>query len=374
MNVIVLTPDRVGSTLLQRLLTVYMAAHNFDKPVINIHDITNGLEIYYSDVFNQEVLGKPQFASKNFPKKKWGYYQSLDTVVDLLEQVDHYKTARLIHYHIKQRQDSLADQLHLYDYLNKNFFIISARRSNIFEYAISWAITLATKSFNVTTHDKKLDAYHKIYKNGINIDPKIIEKYLTDYKNYLKWCDDHFQVNSYFDYDKDLKNIENYILNLDIFADKNKRTWNDIFSMEWEDWNKCHKLISDMGSSDTKLLENFGTTPSRNQSSLDLLRTNLSLENQKYLIDHGKNYTTVYNGIEELIGQGVLPTGIPIKLQTLAEKRKIIKNFDQCVEAYNQWVEKNEFGEKYTDSDLKFLANEEVKRWYPDVPKNLLLE
>lgn len=367
MNVLVLTPDRVGSTLLQRLITVYMAAHDFDKPVINIHELTNGLQVYYSDVFNQEILNKP-------PRKNWGYYQSLSEVVDLLSQTDHYKTSRLAHYHIKFRQDSMADQTHLYNYLNENFFIISARRSNLFEHAISWGIALAAKTLNVYTHADKLDSYHKIYKNGINIDPNLMEKYLMDYKLYLKWCDDHFQVNSYFDYEKDLKNIENYILNLDIFAGKKKRTWKDIFSMEWEDWNKCHKLISDMGSPDPKLLEHFGPIPSENRHSLDLLRTNLSTENQQYLIDNGKKYTTVYKGIEDLITQGVLLTGIPIKLQTLAEKRKIIKNFDQCIEVYNNWVDKNGLGEKYTDSELKLLANEEVKRWYQDVPKNLLLE
>lgn len=59
MNVLILTPDRVGSTLLQRLITIYMAAHDYDKPVINLHELSNGLMKYYSPTFNQEVLGKP---------------------------------------------------------------------------------------------------------------------------------------------------------------------------------------------------------------------------------------------------------------------------------------------------------------------------
>jgi hypothetical protein len=32
---------------------------------------------------------------------------------------------------------------------------------------------------------------------------------------------------------------------------------------------------------------------------------------------------------------------VPIKKQTLAEKRFMIKNFDQCVEVYNNWVNNN---------------------------------
>lgn len=365
MNVIVLTPDRVGSTLLQRLLTIYMAAHDFDKQVINLHELTNGLHLYYSDIFNKEVLGKPSAR---------GYYQSLQEIVDLLDRGDHYKTSRLAHYHIRNRQDSIADQIPFYNYINENFFIISARRSNLFEHALSWGITLSSKALNVYNHNDKLDTFYDIYKNGINIDPIAMEKYLTDYKLYLKWCDDHFQVNSYFDYEKDLPNIEDYILNLDIFAGKKKKTWNDIFSIEWSDWNKCHKLISDIGTSDVKQLEYLGTTPSENKFALDMLKTNLSTVDQKYLIDNGKQYSVVYNGINNLVKQGVLVTGIPIKLQTLAEKRKIIKNFDQCIEVYNKWVDKNELGEKYSDSDLKLIANDESKRWYNEVPTNLLIE
>ena len=112
MNVLILTPDRVGSTLLQRLLTVYMLRRQFDKPVINLHELTNGLEKYYNTTLNQEVLGKPKGT-------EWGYFQSLAEIEDLLNSVDHYKTSRLAHYHLVNRRDTLSEQLKFYDYLNK---------------------------------------------------------------------------------------------------------------------------------------------------------------------------------------------------------------------------------------------------------------
>jgi hypothetical protein len=71
--------------------------------------------------------------------------------------------------------------------------------------------------------------------------------------------------------------------------------------------------------------------------------------------------------------QGTLVSGVPIKLQTLAEKKKIIKNFDECVEVYNNWVDENNMGEKYTSEDIKLIANNEVKEWYNEVPQTLLL-
>jgi len=74
---LILTPDAVGSTLLQRMLTIYMQFHKFDRPTINLHELTNGLAKYYSPEFNQELVGKKTLAS-------WGYHQTLQQVVELL--------------------------------------------------------------------------------------------------------------------------------------------------------------------------------------------------------------------------------------------------------------------------------------------------
>ena len=107
MNVLILTPDAVGSTLLQRMLTIYMQLHDFARPVINLHELTNGLAKYYSPEFNREIVSKKSI-------EKWGYYQTLEQVVELLSSVDHYKTSRLAHYHIKQRGDAIDQQIPFY--------------------------------------------------------------------------------------------------------------------------------------------------------------------------------------------------------------------------------------------------------------------
>jgi len=373
MNVLILTPDRVGSTLLQRLITIYMAGHEYDKPVINLHELTNGLTFCYNTTYGKEILNK----SPNIGRNKWGYHQSLKEIVELLEKADHYKTSRLALYHLVNRQDLLADQISFYNYLNENFFIISARRENLFEHAISWAIAGHSKALNVFQPVEKLNVFYEIYKNGITVDQTTLCNYLSKYKDYLKWVENHFQVNSYFNYEKDLKNIENYILNLDIFPNKEKKTWNDIFSMEWNDWNKCHKLAGDLSNVEDLTTIEYNsneTSMAKKLLVVNKLTSNLSVTNRNFLKDHSKKYVNAYKGIQDLVKAGTLPTGVPIKLQTLAEKRKIIKNFDQCVETYNIWVEENNLGQKYTDNELKLISNTEVKEWYNDVPKNLLLE
>jgi hypothetical protein len=367
MNVLILTPDRVGSTLLQRLITVYMAGHKYDKPVINLHELTNGIKSYYSDIFNKEVLGRTWH-----PDPTSFTFQTLDEIIKLLHNADHYKTARIAKYWFDSRNDPVADQVKFYNYINENFYIISARRNNLFEHAISWGIQGVSKTLNVYSPEDKMNIFQEIYKNGISIHPQKMIHHLNQYREYIEWSDKYFQISSYFDYENDLKDIEKYILNLDIFPDQERRTWNDIFSIPWGDWNKCHKLLGDFGSSDLKLLENY-TTASKDLAPA-LLQNNMSLVDQNYLMSHGKKYVEVYKGIDQLRKQGVLPTGIPIKLQTLAEKQKIIKNFDECIVVYNQWVNANGFGKNYSKEQIKMIANEEVKEWYNEVPQNLLLK
>ena len=168
MNVLILTPDRVGSTLLQRLITVYMQAYEYDRPVINLHELTNGLIKYYSPVFNREVLGKPNEG------KDWGYYQTLDEIIELLHSTDHYKTARLAHYHIHGRADTMAAQVPFYQYLNDNFFIISAQRDNLLEHGLSWCINGVSKRLNVFSAHEKINVFSDLYRNKITIDPQAL--------------------------------------------------------------------------------------------------------------------------------------------------------------------------------------------------------
>ena len=96
-----------------------MAGHQYDKPVINLHELTNGLNINYNTTYGREMLSKPPM----WERDKWGYHQSLNEIIDLLESADHYKTSRLALYHIINRQDSLADQLRFYNYVNENFLL-----------------------------------------------------------------------------------------------------------------------------------------------------------------------------------------------------------------------------------------------------------
>jgi hypothetical protein len=417
MNVLILTPDAVGSTFLQRLITIYMNFHQYDRPVINLHELTNGLVKYYNATFDQEVLGKKEGA--------WGYHQSLEEVVGLLSTTDHYKTSRLAHYHIRNRQDSIEQQISFYQYLNDNFYIISCRRHNVFEHALSWCLSKITKKLNVYSGDEKIDTFFDLYKTGIDIDPNSLIQTLNAYRDYTKWCNDHFNVASYFYYDEHLSCIEKYILNLPIFSQQTKLlSWKDNFDMDFDTWNQCRYIESDLGTLaldcpekfaqladhtkiakiDTKdrlflagyqqaadpswpaisTVEEYKNLPAQIRdevekihqlSGLDLmcqvepsklLSELLPMDHQNFLDQHQHKYQTALTNISTMVDSGVLLSPPPVKKQTLAEKKHIIKNYNHLLEVYNQWIVLNpDMGLPLEESTLEKFAQAERDRWNP---------
>ena len=420
MNVLILTPDAVGSTLLQRLITIYMQFHHYDRPVINLHELTNGLVKYHNEYFEQEILGKKV--------EGWGYHQSLEQIVQLLSSVDHYKTSRLAHYHIRNRQDPIADQISFYQYLNDNFYIISCRRHNLFEHALSWCISKVTKKLNVYSSDEKIDSFFECYKDGIDLDPNSLIQTLNAYKEYIIWTNNHFNVANYFYYEEHLPQIEKYILNLPIFAQQAKKlTWLDNFNMNFDQWNLCRYLGSDLGTlaldqpEKFKLLADDATSTKISHSEIEFVKAyhqvsdpswpkistikeyknlpavvrdeventhKVSLANtdkfsvkiqlsqpmvewlpeshQKFLNHHKKTYDQSMESIYQMVTKGILVSNPPIKKQTLAEKKHMIKNYQHLLTVYNRWIEQNpDLGRPLDNDTLDQFADMERFRWSP---------
>lgn len=393
MNVLILTPDAVGSTLLQRLITIYMQFHEFDRPVINLHEITNGIEKYFSPDFGCEIVNKK-------PVQLASYYQSLGRIEEILRSVDHYKVARLAQYHIRQRQDPVSQQVPFYQYLNQNFFVIACRRHNVFEHALSMTLNAVTKKLNVYGFSEKRDAFFDLYRNKIELDPRSFVQYLYNYQFYLDWCSNYFDVSSYFYYDEHLDHIEQYILQLPIFQQhRNQITWQQKFGIDLDTWNRCHNLTSDLGClaltnsqkfdamiehssthnrmqnylkwPNIKTQEDFESLPAHTQHRLKniwdsdaTIIDHLPVERQQYLQTHSQDYHKAKTVIERMVRLDILPTTVPVKKQTLAEKRYMIKNFDHCLEIYNEWANKS-FGisDRLSHQDIDHMIDKENAFW-----------
>jgi len=407
MNVLILTPDAVGSTLLQRLLTIYMQFHEFDRPVINLHELTNGLEKYYSPEFGCTIVSKRQV-------QNWGYHQSLQQVVDILSSVDHYKTSRLAQYHIRTRADPMEQQIPFYRYLDQNFFVIACRRHNVFEHALSMSVNKITKKLNVYSHQEKISAFLNMHQHGINIDEQSFKNQLYAYRDYLDWSENHFNIASYFHYDQDLTRIEQYILDLPIWPGHKPRvTWQEKFGLEFNDWNRCHHIPSDLGgmqdlSQVARLLagdassvtentvelykkaalpnwpaiscaDDFNALPAEIRRDFELMATPniahmMPLAAQQFLIEHAPAYQRAQSAIQRMQQLDIIVSQPPIKKHTLAEKIAMITNVDSCLDLYNTWILENPgIGPALTQQDLHNQAATETDFWQPFIQADVAL-
>jgi hypothetical protein len=99
----------------------------------------------------------------------------------------------------------------------------------------------------------------------------------------------------------------------------------------------------------------------------------LTREDQQLLIDKGPAYTQAADAIQELVDHKVLYKAVPIKLQTMMEKRLLVSNFDECLEAYNRAVEDPastlyNIKKALSSDDISKISEEEIKLWH-NLPK-----
>ena len=348
MNVLILTPDRVGSSFLQRVITIYMNAHRYDKNVINCHELVDGhLYKYYNPIFNQEVLSYDYNHGHN--RENLGKHQTLPEIIDLLETADHFKVCRLTWFDLQQRmKDTESERIEFYNYLNSNFYIINGCRRNLFEYALSWCIAKESRTMNVYSPQQKTERFSKIYQDRIHVDPEIFVHHLYQYLEYCQWASRCMKTAASFYYDEHISDIDKFVSGLNIFGGQEVKTWQEIFGIDFKSWNLCHYLSSDISGigkqlegSSTRLLE----AESRSPLDLDLVPTPLSdvpqsltLADQQFLLAHGERYVESLREIDAMVDCKIIPNSVPIKLQTFLEKRLLIKNFEEIVDVFNEII------------------------------------
>jgi uncharacterized protein YktA (UPF0223 family) len=250
----------------------------------------------------------------------------------------------------------------------------------------------------VYSPQEKINDFQQIYANGITISREGFEKHLNNYVKYINWSDTYFNIQSYFNYDIDMNNIEDYILNLDFMQGHRNNRWSDMFGQDFLTWNACHRLIPNLFLRDNSNIKNaktltIGTGNITNQnweqirgpdwpntysefnkqelpitiqneitSRLSMQTTKVTKDEYNFLTDNLPAYKNTISQIEKLKDDGFVVTGIPLKLQSLQEKKQVIKNFNECIDWYNNWVDKNNFGKHYSELELSILAQQEESK------------
>jgi hypothetical protein len=385
MNVLILSPERVGGNLLQRLLAVYMSHLGLDRPVINTHNIAHGLKKVYNSLLQQEIVVRSDDKTT----------QSLSEILELLSQADHYKVSMLGHRKMVQRGDHRADQLAFYEYLNNNFFIIACSRANVFENALSWCIQSHSKIYNIWSPGEKV-RLDQTLTDSLEIDRNTLYSYLDRYSQYEDWVRDYFNVQSFWEYDLYYDNIEEYILKLPFM--NSSPTWLDMFGLTFEEFNVYHRLLSEIcgrteaDAQHTRLWHlnldrithqnwNQAKGPSwpsvwqeYDPDSVDpTIGSEISqiFKFQNFFVDSkeltflkkfSSSYKKAISDIFHLSDRGVILDSIPVKLHTLNDKIRIVKNFDQCLQWYNHWCEQHKH-QSYDQNQIAHDADIERKNY-----------
>lgn len=284
MNYLILTPDGVGSTILQRLVT--MALYLEKQPVMNTHELTNGLTL------------KDGVATKDFTLK---YTQSLNEISNIVKTSNKQTTlvSRLAKYHIDARDDNIKDQTKFFSFLNQYYNKkIMCVRENLFEYAMSWSIRNESGVLNV--YDRK-DRKKVLQVSRVNED-YFLQK-CKEYVNYQSWVETYFPNVEIISYESMLINTDSVIGKLIGFKNTFKNAFGiSLTSIIKNEYNFFNSLV--------------------NEDNLEVL----SKDKLKALIKYKQ--TNII-----LTDKGIM-LGAPIKNTTLKDKMNQIKNFKQCLNKF----------------------------------------
>lgn len=288
MNILILTPDGVGSTILQRLITMTLYLEKVS--VRNTHELTNGLVL------------KNYIATKNFDLN---YEQTLYQIIDVLKQSskDIQLVSRVAKYHLDARNDDLSEQETFFSFLNKFYEKkIMCVRENIFEYAMSWSIRHKSNVLNVYTRQDRENV-----RKVSEVDEGYFIKKCQDYVNYQFWIEKYFPTVEKISYEKIITDSDATIENLTGYTDTFKHAFGAPLSsiLKWE-YDLSSSLVPKKNIN--KLSRN------EQKALLNYKQTSFSMTEQGIIINH------------------------PIKNTTLEDKMKQIKNFDKCLEKFHYFA------------------------------------
>jgi hypothetical protein len=321
MNYLVLTPDGVGSTYLQRALTVYL--NSSGRNYYNTHELLNGL-----------VLD----SNNNLYKKMMGYRQSIEEIVKLIEKNEGNIVSRLAQYHVEarlagewvdkgfipqsnifQERNKHEDYTEFYDTCRNSYDKLIYCTRDPFEYALSWCIRSMTGKLNVYSIKERVETHNE--DSSYDIDLEFFLSKLDQYKRYIYWVKDNFPNAVEVQYDDIHQDIDTVLSNI---SGKDYRMF-DTWGVSLQDYSTMLYKVSKVYNKNVHYSDNL-------------------LEYQSLLVSQKKLFRS----------------GIPIKMNTLRDKSKSVTNFISSLDTYNKWAtSSNEYPELSEDQILNKIEREE---------------
>jgi len=315
-NYLVLTPDGVGSTYLQRSLTVYLNLAGLDYT--NTHELLNGLDLVNGGL------------RKNL---EYGYSQTMGNIVGLLNENQANLVSRIAQYHIVRRKDSTKECDKFYKTCNTVFDTIIMCERDPFEYALSWGIRNITKKLNTYSIDEQIETHHtgKMY----TVDIDFFKRKLQQYGDYTYWAKDNFNINKVVAY--------NNLIN---------------------DHTNTLKYITDMSYD---IAEDYNINFTEYSNVLYNTAKFKSTRDERFLPESQKGLNTVklYIAIKKLVDEQKIISTIPLKMNTLSDKKSKTSNFTEVLNTYNDWASNNNQFLPLTDEQIEQCVEKENQIYEP---------
>jgi len=289
-NYLILTPDGVGSTYLQRALTVYLNSAEVDY--WNTHELLNGLGLSDGNLYKDFNLG---------------YSQTLSEICGLLESTSNSLVSRIAQYHVIGRlEDKKENYQQLYNACNKKFDKIFYCTRDPFEYALSWSIRQKTKLPNVYSIKQRIEFHGEDKKQDIDLDFFIAK--LNQYKDYDYWVSENFKNTQPVEYDTLHNDVDTVLQNLTGCT----HNVEDRFGVSLQDYSRIRYLASKY----------------------------IQTKDKQYLFDKTLANGTIdlFKFIRDLEGSKKAVGGIPVKMNTMQDKRSKVVNFEDAILTYNNWA------------------------------------
>jgi hypothetical protein len=288
-NYLILTPDGVGSTYLQRALTVFL--HSAGLDYWNTHELLNGLGL------------QERSLCKNWDLE---YSQTIPQICGMLETTSNSLVSRIAQYHINCRQTINQENYNrLYDTCNEKYARIFYCTRDPFEYALSWSIRHNTNVLNVYSIKERISVHGEDVKQTVDLG--YFNRKLEQYSAYEYWAKDNFNITRAVNYDDNHHNVD---------------------SMMQQLTGLDHNVQDRFGIS----LQDYSTV--RYKTSMYM-----QTKGKKYLCnkDQAAGAIQLKKFIQPLV-PNKLPNHIPVKMNTMQDKQQRVINFDDAVEVYNKWT------------------------------------
>ena len=288
-NYLIITPDGVGSTYLQRALTVYLHIAGLDY--WNTHELLNGLGLSEGNLY-----------------KDWSfqYSQTIPEICGLLESTSNSLVSRIAQYHIINRlEEKKENYQQLYDICNKKFDKIFYCTRDPFEYALSWSIRRNTKILNVYSIKERISVHGEDIKQTLDL--RYFNQKLEQYSNYEYWAEDNFNITRAVNYDDSHRDVDG--------------------------------IMKELTGLDHNVEDRFGISLQEYSTIRYMTSMYMQTKDKKYICnrEQAAGATQLKKFIQSLV-PNKLPNEIPVKMNTMQDKQKRVVNFNDAVEVYNKWT------------------------------------